>query len=166
MDFFIGLFIFIVMIVFYLNYSPNLATEENVQRSKLITEGTKVSGTLLTSGFPQNWNETTVQVIGLTENDYRLNETKFLQACNLSTEFLKQSLGVDDEFYVELQNSSGTLNISSKCGFGSFFTVYNETSQSCPKFSLGNQSPGHLMKIQRLIIYDNKIIKLQVYTWT
>lgn len=154
------------MIAFYLNYSPNLGTDENIKRGKLISEGTKISGTLISSGVPQNWNESTVIVIGLTENNIRLNETKFLQACNLTTEFLKQSLGVDDEFYVELQNSSrDTLNISAKCGFGSMFTLFNDTTQSCPKFNLGNQSPEHLIKIQRLLIYDNKIIKLLVYTW-
>lgn len=155
-----------MLLFFYINYSPNIATDENIQRSKLMTAGIKISETLLTAGVPVGWNETNVQIIGLTENDYRLNQTKFLQACNLTTEFLKQSLGVDDDFYVELQNSSkGTINISSKCGFGSFFTVYNETSQSCPKFSMGNQSPDHLIKIQRLIIYDNRITKLLVYTW-
>lgn len=163
----IGLFIFTVLLSFYLNFSPNLLTDEAIQSSKLTAEGIKISGTLLTAGVPYNWNETNVQVIGLTESDYRLNETKFLQAGNLSTEFLKQSLGIDDSFYVELQNASkDTINISSKCGFGSIFINFSDVTQSCPRFNLTNQTPSHLIKTERLLIDDNKIVKLLVYTWS
>ena len=165
-DFAIGLFIFVALMFFYVDYSPNLATKENIQRSKLMSEGMKISGTLLTSGIPESWNETNVTVVGLTQNNYRLNETKFLQAGNLSVELLKQSLGIDDEFYVELQNSSkDTINISSKCGFGAVLIQYNETTQSCPKFNLVNVTPEHLIKTWRLIIRDNRMLKLVVYTW-
>lgn len=142
-DLVIGMVIFIVGIVSFYLYASNLpgASEEIIE--KLQQEGELIAESLMSEGSPIDWNTTRVERIGITSEN-RINETKWNAFKNLaSTDYsrTKSLFRVKDEYFVFIgEDESG--------GAG------NNPS-----------SPTNLVKVTRVIIYNQSIKTLNVYSW-
>lgn len=144
-DFMVGLLILIMTIMIYYQYHGNLNDESEADWQEMTIDSKFISSSLMSGGYPSNWTNETVETIGLTDENYRINETKIQQFANMSYKQAKEVLRTRFNFYFSLQNSSGA----------SVYTAgLNATDQ---KF---------LVQTMRFVIYNSSISRMVLYIWS
>lgn len=97
----IMLFLFVLVLLFFtesMTSSPLIGDS----RSRLLEhEATRLSDSLLLPGFPDDWNASTVQRIGLVSGD-ALDLSKISNFTNMPYEDSKGYLGVQFEYFVNI----------------------------------------------------------------
>lgn len=159
-DLSIALIIFVGVIFLFYKYSISFAPEDPLI-NKMIKEGGYVSNTLLTTGFPPNWNELNLDetfAIGLTDKDGMLDLNKL------------------SNFSAWIGNSGGDNYTASKkkvnTKYDYYITFYDGTSAPFEPIGLEPASDAkQIIKIQRFAAYEydgNKInnTKMIIELWT
>jgi hypothetical protein len=117
-DFMISMFIFLSALLIIVFYYQNLQTDvyENSNRNDMMSKAIKVASLLAeSSGYPQYWNSTNVQVIGLYDSG-KFNLTKLEYLINNTTSYpatyqtVKTMLGTGVyNFFLSLKNTTGDI---------------------------------------------------------
>lgn len=115
-DFLAGLLIFGTVIgVFFASYQGIISNKAGFEtENQLRTQAVHTSAFLVsTPGFPENWEEDTVdvEVPGLVSSSNLIESDKFLELKSLSYTRQRQLLQTP-EFYMELRNESGRMELS------------------------------------------------------
>lgn len=148
-DLFMALIIFTSGIIAFYLYALNMPSEAENIIDTMNYQGNAISNSLLSEGYPLNWNENDVTNIGILSND-RINQTKLEKFSSLSsanyvrTKFL---FNTRYEYYVSLSEN--------------FIINGNEVE------GIGNKptSPKNLIKITRITIYNNKPVTFNLEVW-
>ncbi len=145
----VAVVIFLTAIIAFYLYSINYSNETEEIYNSLLYDGNIMADTLLTTGYPANWNSTSVLTIGITSNN-KVNETKLAQFYNLSTSNYVQTQALFNTRHDYYINFSSQIHIfgSNISGLG----VYPETYTN-------------LIKISRFTIYKEKPTTLNLYIW-
>ncbi len=149
-DLVVGLMIFLSGILFFYFYAVNNSGVDDQKLLSFEQEAKLVSGNLLSEGFPADWNENNVERIGFYDNE-RINQTKLERFFNLSMsdyQRTKRLFNVKDNYYIYFP--SGVSN-----GTGSVYYIGNNQTQSAE----------NIVKTSRAVIYQNKIIGMEVDVW-
>ena len=136
------------LLVFYF-YSLNISDDGSDTLQKLQYSGELVAEDLFSEGYPKNWEIEDVQRIGIV-TDSRINQTKLESFYNLSTyeyEKTKSLFNLNYEYYISFQN-----NVS----------IYG---QSVEGIGLKPQNSNNLIKITRVMVYNDKPTSVEVEIW-
>ena len=153
-DFLLGTFIFILSIVFLYTYIINTPQQDT---GELTAESEIISTSLLSEGYPTNWTPSNVIKIGLISNR-RLNETKLDYFSQLSYEESKSKLNVMDDYFIYfLDNNTQVYTIGSINGIGK--PGINSTNLK------EIENPSKIIRTDRIIVYNNNILRMVLYTW-
>ena len=117
-----------------------------------------VSESLISEGYPPDWDNESVIRIGLT-NNFRLNTTKLQRYEDIDYYASKGLLVTRYDYYFFFRNSTDIINVS-KCGYG-----YNLTVDANCNPDLSSVSYDDLVKIDRLLIYNHSPIIMEVWMW-
>ena len=118
-DFVIALLLFSFVMIAYYSYTSNVQDEDAKPAERLRSDVEAISSSLLSSGYPIDWNNNTVQSIGITSNDQRINKTKFTDFANMPYNLTKKLLGTFYDYFIFFTNKNGTLmNVEGICGIG------------------------------------------------
>ncbi|MCH7568382.1 MAG: hypothetical protein IIA87_03090 [Nanoarchaeota archaeon] len=153
-DLIIASTLFLMGIVVFYFYSLNYPTEGGEILDSLFYEGDIIAGTLLSDGYPDNWDQNNVVRVGILTND-KINETKLERFYTLTNETLtpggyaktKSLFNTKYEYYV---NFSTQMNISG----GEIDGIGKQPTDT-----------KNLIKITRFVSYQNKPTTLYVYIW-
>ncbi|MFB6088389.1 MAG: hypothetical protein ABEK36_01270 [Candidatus Aenigmatarchaeota archaeon] len=143
----VGITIFLLTIVTVHTHQTNIYKKIERQEEMLFYEEImSVTDTLMLSeGYPQNWNSSNVQVIGLASTPNNLNKTKVQRFLGLDYEKVKSGLGFGNkEFYFEMRNKTGIIG------------------------SVGNKDYNNsktINTVNREGLMDGKKIKLSIIVW-
>jgi len=111
-DFIISFFIFLSAFIIIFAYYNNLQTDvsETGTRNDMYSKAINIAGLLATtSGYPEYWNNNTVEVIGLYDSG-KFNLTKFEYLKNVSYSDATRMLGSSYyNFYISLKNVTGNI---------------------------------------------------------
>lgn len=116
-DFMISIFLFFSVLVIITFYYQNLQNDvyETSNRNDMYIKAIDVASLLATtSGYPHDWNSTTVKIIGLYDSG-KFNLTKFEYLIN-NTDYqtAKTMLGTGVyNFYISLKNITGNIIVKS-----------------------------------------------------
>ncbi|MBN1175433.1 hypothetical protein JXA48_02200 [Candidatus Woesearchaeota archaeon] len=157
LDFFIGLFAFIVLLV--IGFTQLFSFLPNSDFKQLYGDATYLSNVLVDSGYPTYWNSTNVLLPGLADN-HRLNVTKLHEFENISYTNSKLLFHITSEYVFFFKNQTDYLNLSN-CTYGYPISV-NITSCEPNLLSFNYKN---LVKTQRLLAYDGNIVTMVIYTW-
>ena len=136
MDFVIGIIIFSLVLITYYTYTTNISKQDAIVLNDLVSDSKSVSSSLMLAGFPENWDNETVQRIGLTENNQNVNETKLRYLSDISYKEAKKLLGTVYDFFMFLEDGNGNLiNIGTECGYGSGNASANRTFKNAAYFN-------------------------------
>ena len=136
MDFVIGIIIFSLVLITYYTYTTNISKQDTIVLNDLVSDSKSVSSSLMLAGFPENWDNETVQRIGLTGNNQRTNETKLRYLSDISYKEAKKILGTVYDFFMFLEDGNGNLiNIGRECGYGSGNVSANKTFRNAAYFN-------------------------------
>ncbi|MEK6949081.1 MAG: hypothetical protein AABX34_02590, partial [Nanoarchaeota archaeon] len=136
MDFVIGIIIFSLVLITYYTYTTNISKQDAVVLNDIISDSKSVSSSLMLAGFPENWDNETVQRIGLTGNNQNTNGTKLRYLSGISYKEAKKLLGTIYDFFLFLEDGNGNLiNIGKECGYGSGNASANKTFKKAAYFN-------------------------------
>jgi len=143
-DFMVGLLIMIISLLIYYQYEGNLTDNSDSEWQEMIIDSKAISSSLISAGYPLNWTNETVDIIGLTDGNYRINSTKVMLFQNISFKRAKALLKTRFNFYFFLQNSEGT----------NFFNA-------------GINATNHTFLVQtaRFVIYNSSIHRMVLHLW-
>ncbi len=160
-DLSVALVIFIGVIFLFYRYSISFAPEDPLI-NKMIKEGGYVSNTLLSSGYPQNWetldNLENIYSIGLIGEDDLLDINKinnFTKWSESDYATLKRKINTKYDYYIEFKDTPETNALD---------PIGQQPSNQPP------DNAKQIIKIQRLVAYHDsdqiKTAKLILYLWT
>ena len=157
MDFTIGLLIFTLAAVLSFrilaNYGGNSPFDE------VSITGNAVASDLVGAGFPEDWTNETAITLGLTTGN-RMDIVKYEQFVDLGYTLAKKKLNSKYDFFINFQNKTGIMNIPGiGCGFGSPSVTFGPACEP----DLGDHK--NLVTTRRIVILDNHLATLYVYTW-
>ena len=118
-DFAAGLLIFIFTLLVYYNYTINFQRQEDTALNSLIRDAKSISSSLTSIGYPSDWNNSTVVIIGIV-NERILNTTKLKRFKQLNYTNTKSKFATSYDYFIFFTNSKDeVLNINGICGAGS-----------------------------------------------
>ncbi len=156
-----------LLIILYAQFTTNLSAENKVLLEKVVFDAEMISETLISGGYPDDWNADNVQRLGLTDNNYRLNTTKLGYVANLSYFDRKYLFGTTFDYYIALQYMDGSLlNITNMSGFTTLDLNPEGGIGLYGLETMGSTNPDHMVKKERYLIYNSSTIKLLIFLWT
>lgn len=148
-DFMIGILIFVIVIFIYYEYANNLSQDPSGITSDLMMEAKAISSSLITQGFPVNWNQSNVIIIGLTDGNQRLVQEKLDMFADMDYGSTKTKFRIPYDYYFYLEDVDGSIiQINGEDGIG-----------------LNATDPENLIPITRIVIYNSKLISMVVQIW-
>ena len=149
--------IFIGALIFFYKFSIDLTSSGQSAAADLITNGKDVSNLLMKSGYPPNWNLSSVILFGLTDDEH-LNVTKVYFFSQQEYNASKGLLSTQYNYYIFFEYANGTQAM-----------VGNVSGIGKPGVNSSNilqvENPKNIIKIDRLVIYNVSIVKMKVYIW-
>ena len=136
------------MILFFF-YSLNLPTERDDVFETLRYEGDAIGNSLLSDGYPKDWNVDSVVTIGLFD-DGKINNTKLLLFKELAEsdyQITKQLFNIRNNYYVFF-NEVIVVDGVNITGIGD-----------------SPDNPDNLARIGRVVVQNNKIKDMNIYVW-
>lgn len=153
LDYFIGLFIFIAVLISGIIILKGQMTEKDTFRSTA-READHIASILLSEQII-NSSDSTLSKLSIAENN-RINITKLQEFDSLSYEQKKLMVQNTGEFVFYFYN--GTVINESVCFRGYIFPSENCTLDIPP-------SAENIAKTERIVILNSKIVKLIVLAW-
>ncbi len=148
-DFMVGVLIFVIVIVLYYEYANNLNQDPDKLTSDLIMDAKSITSSLITEGYPTNWNQSNVQMIGLTDGNQRLVQEKIDVLAGMDYGEMKTKLRTSYEYYLFLEDFNGTrILLGGEEGVG-----------------LNSTDSKNLVSLTRVVIYDSRLIRMVVQVW-
>lgn len=148
-DLIIASIIFVVAIISFYLYTINYSPEKEDMAQILSYEGTLIAESILSEGFPENWDSSTVSRIGLLSQN-KINETKLKQFSDLA-----QSDYAKTKSLFKIQNN--------------YFITFSEeiiiSEEQISIIGAQTENPTNLIKTERIIPYENKILTISIQTW-
>lgn len=149
-DLTVGIVIFLAGILFFYFYAINNSGGSEEEILILNGEAKLVSDNLLTEGTPLNWDISNVVRIGIVDNG-KINQTKlenyYFMAQN-DYQRTKSLFRIVNNYYVYFPD--GVNN-----GTGNVTIIGNNNTENA----------NNIMKISRAVIYENKIVGMEVVVW-
>ena len=130
MDFAVGLLMFTFTLVVYFSYTNNFQKQGKSDLDLMITDAKAISSSLALSGYPSDWNNTTVIRIGIAD-EQNINPAKIKAFRQLNYTRTKSSFATPYDYVVFFVNDKGeVLNINGLCvtGIPVVNTTYNVRS--------------------------------------
>ncbi|MBR9700030.1 hypothetical protein GOV09_06230 [Candidatus Woesearchaeota archaeon] len=153
-----GIIIFLFAIVIYFIYTDNLSNFGNENIDETYADAAALSDLLMKAGSPPNWDISTVKEIGLTGDDFRLNETKLTSLSSLDYSRSKLLLKTRYDFLFFFENNSNDVQTLAP---GTYFGKPGVSKENINEV----EDPFILITVKRLLIHDSDILTMVVYVW-
>lgn len=132
--------------VFAWNYISTDAVQTQEMKEMQLSVLTLSDSILRTPGVPADWNESTVKVIGLVNDENILADSKVRSFTNMSYSTARSLLGVYPyDFYFEIKDVNGT--------------VYGNTT-----FPVSSDA-SIVVPAERYAMYNGRIVKVKFVMW-
>lgn len=155
--------IFTLALTLYYRAYAGVIEDLNDPLAELEYDANVIADSFVTTGYPVPWSNLSVQRIGIM-NDGVVNRTKLLQLQAIPIDAQRELLGTRFDYGLFFSNGTHTLLIES-CTFGSPSLVSTNTSlDTCTEPSLG-VAAEILIKSERIVIHEGRLVSLVVYAW-
>ncbi len=154
-DLMVAVGIFSVAIVVFFVYSINQTSEARETLEDLLYNGKIISNSILSEGYPENWEEFNVIKIGVLDEDGKIDEEKLERFYNfVQTDYpqTKNLFNTRYDYYFFLSENM-TINLEEVEGVGK------------PEFDMENIEVDNIIKITRFTIYKDKPVSAYLYIW-
>ena len=155
LDVIIAIIIFLGALMFF--YTQGLISLDAVENdiSGLLLDGKIISSYLVSTGYPENWIEEDVTLIGLTNGSLELDTRKvevFSTIADDDYQLSRKLLSTSHDYFLFFQDKN------------------NQTLQIVPGVDwigkdYAEADPADLIRVVRLVNYDSDIIKMVLYVW-
>ncbi|MBW2990348.1 hypothetical protein KY348_01445 [Candidatus Woesearchaeota archaeon] len=171
-DYTLSMLLFVLAVILSVKIVIN-SFSTNTVFDDLKMDASKMSEILLSEGYPVDWTNETVIRPGLLTAE-RLNESKVVEAMNMTYTRLKPTLQTRYEFLVIFEDSrQAMIEFDNLCVIGSPDVNINKTVAGpitdCHNPLFDPDDYDNLVKLTRLVVHESgseaEIIKMVVYAW-
>jgi len=156
-DFITSIVVFAILLTIFFKYSPNI-TKSQEGITGLAIEGRIISDDLLSGGFPSNWNSSNVVIIGITDNNNQINETKIQSLLSLSYPQTRNLFRTTYHYYFLFKDQDDSILKITPTQEGIGYPGVNSSN-------IENVDTQKLVKIERIVFFRNQMAKLVLYLW-
>ncbi len=154
-DLFLSITLFIVAILLVFRYLNTLnPTMSDKDMDQLILA-------INSPGIPNDWNTSNVILPGLID-DGKLNTSKWNSLITLNYSLAKSLIGINNDFFIYLHNSSSSIMINNTCGYGDPRVMAFNCS---PLIGINGLNPSFIDHQDIVINMDSRLIYLSLYVW-
>ena len=158
LDLIAGVVVFTIVIIVYFIFTNNISSRTENNFNDMYETSLIVSDSLISSGIPQGWNSTTVEEIGLTQGNYRINTSKLYYFKQIEYSDTKALLKTKyDYIFFFMDKSDNLLALNGTSYYGKAGITKDNLNEL--------ESPGTIISSTRLIIFNSSIITMEVYLW-
>lgn len=158
LDLVIAAIIFTTGLILFYKYSLDLVGSQQDSAGNLIVNANSLSNSLLSRGYPLGWNKTNVILIGICDNEKRINESKLTMFSELDYKQTRTLLSTHNDYYLFFESMDGDfININNTKGIGK--PGVNATN------IIDVEDPENIVKMYRYALYNSEIIRLGLYVW-
>jgi len=156
-DFAVSVVIFftvVSMVLFSWNYIGAKHVEQMIfNEMESVTVG--ISDSLIrTTGYPEEWNKTNVQIIGLADEENILNQTKIQYFVNMSYDSIRATLGIMNyNFYLGIRYLNDTI------------IEMDGTDLEVGEHPASYSNSTMIVPIERYMLFDHKVASLMFILW-
>jgi len=147
-DFMIGLIIFMSVLVSYYAFQESFI-DPNGFTNDMISDAKQIASSLISEGYPSDWNSTNVERIGITDGSTRIDPDKLLAFSQLDYNTSRGIFRTSYEYQVVLKEG------------GAFITMPNNRTY----IGSNSTNASALFKVIRMPLYNNVLTQLEVYVW-
>ncbi len=149
------IFFLILMVLFFVwEYTSFQNTDQMVFNDMESKALNTVDTIIRVKGFPEDWNESSVEVIGLASEENVLNESKILMFVNMDYGEVRRLLGVSGyNFFFQLLHLNDTQAYS------------NGTALVTGLDPTGLSNTTAVVPVDRYILFDHRVAKLRFILW-
>jgi hypothetical protein len=146
LDFIIAIVFFAISLTIYFKYAGQIFDEEEMNIEELRIEAASISSSLMTPGYPLDWNESNVERIGISTDGSTITQAKLDSLMLISSDYenTRRLFSASHQYYIELSNNSTDISIS---------------GMQC------NSSAKRIATAERIVLYNNSIFRLSVCIW-
>ena len=149
MDFGVGLLLFIIGTSIFFSFTNESIVQDDDQLNNMISSLKFASSSLMTRGYPEDWNSTTVKKIGLTDGNNRIIAQKVSRFANLDSDKVKYAFNSAYKYEICFRDENNDL--------------VEINGLSC--IGEPSENSTYQVTVQRLVIYDDSIVKMGVSFW-
>jgi hypothetical protein len=166
LEFILAMLIFVTATVASVRMITSIYSGDEFQRIIIVSEA--ISENLLSTGYPEEWDNNSVIRIGLL-TDNILNITKLKALYDIDYQESKRLLNTKYNYFFYFSQNNNTISIleintTKICGYGSQEISSQYANNSC--IIIMNESQyKNIAKTVRLLVYNHSIIHLTVYVW-
>lgn len=174
-DLIISLLIFVATLTVYYSHTYNTQNNEQSSMQNIVSDAKAGSAYLAGPGYPENWNSSSVAILGLTDGNGRVQAPKLEALSSIPYSSARSLLNTKYDFFLYFAGQSDCLiEISSGVyGYGHPDANLAETgsSDSCPSgtknmtLNLSGMSPEKVIRISRLVILNSSIANMVIHEW-
>lgn len=144
MDVFIAVVVILVACAMYIDH----LNEIRPGKFSLLTKAQTVSGLLMSPGYPEGWDQTTVVVPGIVQ-EYEIDETRIFELYSLGHSKLVALFQVENNVQIYLVQDNAVISISG--------------------MEWAGRPPGanarDIAHVERVVLYQKRPAVLHVVTW-
>jgi hypothetical protein len=155
LDVFFALMIFVAVLVIFFRSELNLSDNDEQALDEMMFESKLVSDSLLSTGFPRDWNSSNVTEIGIA-NNYRINLTKLDRLQQMGYTATKSRLRTKFDYYFYFESVDGIMPVGSTEGYGK--PLINSTN-------ILGQNPHNLVSLSRFAIFRSRPVRMVIFLW-
>jgi hypothetical protein len=145
-DFMVGVLIFSIVVITYFYYVEHTEYSDDTLISSLVAEAKAITNSLVTQGYPPDWSAANVSTVGLTDGNYRIDQTKLNSFNSWGYEERRGYLHTTKDYYFYLNYLNGTR----------FNELCKDQFAGCVEWN----SSYYLVQSTRLLIYESKVVRL------
>ncbi|PIZ51247.1 hypothetical protein COY27_04465 [Candidatus Woesearchaeota archaeon CG_4_10_14_0_2_um_filter_33_13] len=150
-DFIIALVLFSLALYFFYTYGTDNLNMQNENFQEMYTNAEKLSDNLISSGYPINWTNSSVIILGLTDGNTRLDSNKVLEFSKIDYQTSKILLATRYDFQISFKDRDNqNLEILGTTILGKNISI---------------ESPTTIVPVTRFVFYNSEIIKMEVLIW-
>lgn len=145
---------FIALFVFYQYYSNTVSMDvgeiQNIRR-----DAQSISNFIMSGGYPEEWNSTNVDEIGIAEDNFRLNDAKLANLTEMDYDKTRGLLNTQYDYYLYfMDKNKQEANISAYGKPGINITNIEEI-----------EDPKKIVTLSRFVFYNRNIYRMVLYVW-
>lgn len=142
-DFAISLLIFLIVLFLFFKYYA-MTTDNSFIARELEIDANSISSSLMTRGYPLDWDASNVIIIGLTDGNYRIDQSKLQEFTSMDYQEARRLFKTSYDFYFFLETASGAVS---------------------DQYGLAPADEDHLIRMTRYVINNSTPIKMVIYAW-
>lgn len=153
-DLIAGLMVFLAALAIFYTFSVNYSGDSDEIYEKMIYRSEILTDIILSEGYPEKWNKTNVETIGITDQG-KINQTKldyFYELAEDNYVLSKNLLDIEYDYFIKF-DSNIKINNSVVEGIGKTGT------------DVDNIDSKNLIKKTRFSVYENKPCTVYIYIW-